>query len=608
MVRGFLKIVNIVQITMASTVEAGLFTIGETSLPEWQLEEFSEYRAARLLNALAPPALFAVGVTGNTMTLMVLTFSELRHTACCKYLAAVALADTMVLILNFVFNFVDQFVHKVRQSDAACKLYYFLFFTSAHLSSWLLVAVTAQRCLVIRRPMTSFFVTSNRCTLCVIGGLTAASVMLNSHHVVIRELGWSNVTQQRVCQARGGGSEVFVRDYWRWVDAAVYSFLPASFLLVFNTVIIRTLRKAAVFRKRHQRHQGRRRKVPDVNDCGSKSRRGCPALVSGNERTLALAEVSENPEVSVSDNERSLTLAAVSENPEVSVSDNERSLTLVAASDNPEVSVSDNELSLNLAAVSDNLEVSLSDNERPLTLAAVSENPEVSVSDNERPLALAAVSENPVASVSDNEHSFIKVAVSINPALLVSGSEHVSASAPFPANPVLLSETGNPLTSASSSDRPCFVSETEDPLSSAPFSVSSVSESEQRLSPVSVSQHSFSCAQSSGSIKACSAASSSWTVGDRPQPPTDTASNASQQKERQNQSRQLTLMPLLASLLFVTLSAPIAFTLVMEQQFWQRDTPQQVIRPDASQYGTCSHSLALVADAVSFVLSLTCIP
>ena len=493
---------------MASTVEAGLFTIGETSLPESQLEEFPEYRAARLLNTLAPPALFAVGVTGNTMTLIVLTFSELRHTACCKYLAAVALTDTMVLILNFVFNFVDQFVHKVHQSDAACKLYYFLFFTSAHLSSWLLVAVTAQRCLVIRRPMTSFFVTSNRCTLCVIGGLTAASVLLNSHHVVIRELGWSNVTQQRVCQTRGGGSEVFVRDYWRWVDAAVYSFLPASFLLVFNTIIIRTLRKAAVFRKRHQRHQGRRRKVPDVNDCGSKSRRGCPALVSGKERPLALAEVSENPEVSVS----------------------------------------------------------------------------------------------------DIEHSFIKVAVSISPALLVSGSEHVSTSAPFPAFPMLLSETGNPLTSASSSDRPSFVSEIEDPLSSAPFSASSVSETEQRLSPVSVSQHNFSCAQSSGSINACSAAPSSWTVGDRPQPPTDTASNASQQKERQNQSRQLTLMPLLASLLFVTLSAPIAFTLVMEQQFWRRDTPQQVIRPDASQCGTCSHSLALVANAVSIVLSLTCIP
>nr|KAG5713507.1 hypothetical protein BaRGS_025055 [Batillaria attramentaria] len=172
----------------SGVVEAGLFTIGETALPDWQLEQFPEYRAARALNALGPPALAAVGVTGNVMVLVVLTCSPLRRSACCRYLATIAIADIVLLTMNLFFNFVDVFLHKLRVSDGVCKMYYFVFFTSAHLSAWLLVAVTAQRCVVIRRPMTSHFVTSSRCTILVIGGLVGGSVTLNLHHLVVREL------------------------------------------------------------------------------------------------------------------------------------------------------------------------------------------------------------------------------------------------------------------------------------------------------------------------------------------------------------------------------------------------------------------------------------
>ena len=522
--------------TPSSVVEAALFTVGEASLPEWQLEKFPEYRAARALNALAPPTLFAVGVTGNVMTLLVLTLSELRHTACCKYLAAVALTDTMVLILNFCFNFVDLFVQKVQLSDAACKLYYFLFFTSAHLSSWLLVAVTAQRCLVICRPMTSFFVTSNRCTVCVIGGLTAASVLLNSHHMVVRELVWSNATQQLVCHARGGGSAVFVRDYWPWVDAAVYSFLPAPCLVVFNTIIIRTLRKAAVFRKRHQCHQGHGRKLRDGTDCAFKPHRNSLASASEKERPLALAEVSVNPPVLASENARSLTVAAP---------------------------------------------VLMSESERPRSKTTVSVNSS-ELSENERSLSVAAVSVIPPVLASENECSLSKTNVSVNPSMFVSESDHVSTAAQVSVISMLLSETEKPLASAPASASLSLTSETEHrPTSTTvPLSSVSVAESEQphRSGRASVGQQNLSLTESSQSINTCIASSSSWTIDDRPQPPTsDTASKASQQKERQNQSRQLTLMPLLASLLFVTLSAPIAVTLVLEQLFWQRDTPKQVI-------------------------------
>ncbi|XP_076459114.1 uncharacterized protein LOC143292574 [Babylonia areolata] len=54
------------------------------------------------------------------------------------------------------------------------------------------------------------------------------------------------------------------------------------------------------------------------------------------------------------------------------------------------------------------------------------------------------------------------------------------------------------------------------------------------------------------------------------------ASQGAKHQKRENHSRQLTLMPLLASLTFVTLSAPLAVMLVAEHTVWVRNTAEQV--------------------------------
>ncbi|XP_076459113.1 uncharacterized protein LOC143292573 [Babylonia areolata] len=248
-------------------VEAGLFTVRQTAWPEDQLDVFATYRAARVLNVVTPPVLCSVGVIGNVMTLLVLTCSALRTNACCRYLAALALCDIAVLLLNFCFGFVDAFLYTLLSSDVACKLYYFLFFTCAHLSAWLLVAVTAQRCYVVCRPMTSLTVTSKRCTAYVIGGLTAASVGLNFHHLVIRQLVWSERTGSYMCHTGPGTRDVFVHRVWPWIDSTVYCFLPSPCLVVLNFLLVRALRRAAVFRRSLQCHN--RQEKPKRGTCVS---------------------------------------------------------------------------------------------------------------------------------------------------------------------------------------------------------------------------------------------------------------------------------------------------------------------------------------------------
>ncbi|KAL8558814.1 hypothetical protein ACOMHN_046396 [Nucella lapillus] len=276
--------------------EAGLFTVLHTSFPPDQLEQFATYRVGRVLNMVTPPVLFSFGVPGNLMTLLVLTRSAFRSNACCKYLAALALCDTLVLLLYFCFSFVDIFVYKLLSSDVVCKLYYFSFFTSAHLSAWLLVAVTMQRCLVVCRPMASRIVTSKRCTVCIIGGLTAASVTLNLHQLVIREVVWSDDTKTSVCHVQGPEREMFVRNVWPWLDATAYCFFPSLSVLILNILIFRALKKAAVFRKSLQCHRlrGQAKCVPSIKNRvkAEEDAKNLPTRICSN--SLFVCEASES--------------------------------------------------------------------------------------------------------------------------------------------------------------------------------------------------------------------------------------------------------------------------------------------------------------------------
>ncbi|KAL8590120.1 hypothetical protein ACOMHN_010315 [Nucella lapillus] len=548
----------------APVVEAGLFSVGQASFPGDQLEQFMAYRVGWVLNMVTPPVLFSLGVPGNLMTLLVLTRSAFRSNACCMYLAALALCDTLVLLLYFLFSFVDNFLYKLLSNDLTCKLYYFLFFTCVHLSAWLLVAVTMQRCFVVCRPMTSRIVTSKRCTVCVIGGLTAASVTLNFYQLVIREVVWNTDSNNPVCHVRGKAEEMFVLKVWPWIDAAAYCFVPSLCLFILNLLIIHALRKAAAFRKTFQPHHQKRQTIkciPSTKDRvkveEDKNLFNSLFVCKAGEATSRTAPRADDPVLPAWNNDSSVLESEtedsshrdfkhqqVQNNPKQTLpSTNCSPMTLEASVEVSEGYVR-NGCNVSQTTVSSQFSASESLEPEP-------DSESVEILSKGTLLNTQHVNQWPQSSGTNNTQG-----LSCNEQSKKSDRTQGQENSESAANSVVNNVSDN------------FPHKPEDRSSKVRDDADRTTKSENRNGTLSKKRNKCNIRDE---MKPRETAVQTHT-----QTASEGVSEGSQRQVGESQRRQLTMMPLLASLVFLTLSAPLAVMLVAENTVWVRSTAEEV--------------------------------
>ena len=90
-----------------------------------------------------------VGVLVNLMGLIVLSQPALRRQSTFVYLKVLAVTDTMVLIVNVIIQ-----IHVIRGPRVQLPVAYILFFQMLQqASSWILIAVTAERYIIVKHPL-----------------------------------------------------------------------------------------------------------------------------------------------------------------------------------------------------------------------------------------------------------------------------------------------------------------------------------------------------------------------------------------------------------------------------------------------------------------------
>ncbi|PVD38043.1 hypothetical protein C0Q70_00653 [Pomacea canaliculata] len=95
-----------------------------------------------------------VGIVGNFLCFVTLVFSSLRRTSTCIYMAAIAVLDTLILVLDFCV-LLRGYLGETRfylQSNWSCGVQYFLFYFSIHFDVLLLIAMTFDRYIAVRFP------------------------------------------------------------------------------------------------------------------------------------------------------------------------------------------------------------------------------------------------------------------------------------------------------------------------------------------------------------------------------------------------------------------------------------------------------------------------
>ncbi|KAL8609458.1 hypothetical protein ACOMHN_037980 [Nucella lapillus] len=257
--------------TAMVTTDIGVSTVMVTNdldmSTEQPYEEFSEVKAALLIDRIYIPAIVSVGVLGNFLCFVTLVFTSLRTTSTCVYMAAIAVLDSIILVLDFCVLIRGYTGHTefYLRNDWTCGFHNFLFYFSIHYAVLLLLAITVDRFIVVKFPLKAQSLCTPKSAIKAIAALGLFSFGLNVQILFNRRLGPSGSFGDPLrCWYPDPEVNFCMRKIYTWIDASIYSFIPFISLFILNLLIIRQLRVSQKFSKQFT---GRKtRKSPGAND------------------------------------------------------------------------------------------------------------------------------------------------------------------------------------------------------------------------------------------------------------------------------------------------------------------------------------------------------
>ena len=191
------------------------------------------------------PPLCMMGLVGNTLVMLVLRRDGLVRTSANVYLSALAVGDSLVLMVASLAVFPGRAWGWwfFRTSRLACHVTLSLLFILVNASTWFIVAFTVERCVVVRAPLRRLSTPRNAGLCC--GSLLVLAFVKNIDLFFIHDLVVGTDSGDAICTV-----PLYYRHYlysYRPMITFVTScVIPTGVVLVCNWTIIRTLRRDLV--------------------------------------------------------------------------------------------------------------------------------------------------------------------------------------------------------------------------------------------------------------------------------------------------------------------------------------------------------------------------
>lgn len=217
----------------------------------------------RLLNTTIPLIWLCLGTCTNILSLVIFMRANLRINSTFFYLALMTASDLIVIWLSSLRDFMVYKYGIYVAGSIACKLHVFSFFLFAQFSSWMLVAASFDR-LVLVVSYNSFSkvwcTKANAKRFALV--LFLVIVALNFHFVInvqtIDESAPFGLTEPfkpnespantptlihpivyPLCKSKPGLYSKFYTKYYVWIDSFMYSFLPFFIICICNYTLIK---------------------------------------------------------------------------------------------------------------------------------------------------------------------------------------------------------------------------------------------------------------------------------------------------------------------------------------------------------------------------------
>ena len=198
-----------------------------------------EFLAAEWIWVYVSPVLIFVGTIANILSIVVLLRQRMRSSTTMFYLTVLSFGDIMVLYTGLLRYWIKSaFNEDIRLiSQFSCKLHAFLVYFSLDFTTWVLVAVTIDRCIFVCLP----FRAKRLCTLkhakIVVVSIAGVMVALNFH------LFWGVAFEVLLGEVTCTHANDFTEFTWPWIDFCMFSIVPFTIMIVANILIIKHLSK-----------------------------------------------------------------------------------------------------------------------------------------------------------------------------------------------------------------------------------------------------------------------------------------------------------------------------------------------------------------------------
>lgn len=208
---------------------------------------YPAYRWHKQLLVYVPPFLIIFGSFGNLLSFVILRKRNLRRYSSYFYLCVLSLADILVLYVGLLRLWIGELTGRdLRdQHDWLCKLTSVTGYTISDYSVWLIIAVTAERYLVVCRPLRAHHMCNTSRAWKVFICLLVAMLLVNIHFLWTVQIVYYKHNDEYIPQCAGADGFRFMIDkVWPWVDACIYSLVPFVVILVLNILIVRQIVRA----------------------------------------------------------------------------------------------------------------------------------------------------------------------------------------------------------------------------------------------------------------------------------------------------------------------------------------------------------------------------
>ncbi|XP_021346943.1 cysteinyl leukotriene receptor 2-like [Mizuhopecten yessoensis] len=202
------------------------------------------YETARTLRNVFLPIIVIIGLTGNTVTIVVFISTHMKKSSATAFLATLAFVDNVFLVALFTTWF-DGSVSNIIKTEGVCQLLVYVTYVTSFLSIWYVVGFTAERYIAICHPFRAPIVCSRfREKIYVIILAVVAGVLYNYAL-------WTTSVVELNGVYRCGYKFKYMSllEKVTWIDTIITMIIPFLLILLMN---IKVVCKAAAFHRKRK--------------------------------------------------------------------------------------------------------------------------------------------------------------------------------------------------------------------------------------------------------------------------------------------------------------------------------------------------------------------